>query len=269
MAHVVRDSYLGEDVLSEAKRFASGGEFIEALRLVRRHGRTGAHSVLDLGCGNGIGAYAFSSAGYDVLAADPDESSTVGLGAVARLAESVRAGRIMPIAAGAEALPLKDGAVDVVYARQALHHFRDLDRGMAECARVLRSGGVMLATREHVADDSRQLQAFLDAHPLHHLYGGEHAFPLDAYLSAASHAGLRTDAVFGPYDSPLNLYPKTRSQARSEAVTYLARKIGRPAASIALRCPPVLTAYLRRMSRFDKTPGRLYSFVFVKGGTSL
>jgi SAM-dependent methyltransferase len=222
--------------------------------------------VLDLGCGNGIAAYAFADAGYEVLAADPDGSATVGLGAVAGLAAHPQEGRIAPLAAGAEALPLSGGAVHVVYARQALHHFRDLHRGLAECARVLCAGGVMLATREHVADDEPQLQAFLAGHPLHGLYGGENAFPLGAYLDAALRAGLTTLAVLGPYDSPLNLHPKTRAQARAEAVANLARKLGAPAAFVAMRVPQVLSAYLHRMSCYDRTPGRLYSFLFLKRG---
>ena len=71
----------------------------------------------------------------------------------------------------AAALPIADDSVDLVYSRQVLHHAVDLDRFVAEVARILRPGGTLLACREHVVDDDGQKQAFLAAHPVNRLAG--------------------------------------------------------------------------------------------------
>lgn len=266
LGHVVRESYLGHDVLAEARRFAASDEFRAVVRLLQMERSTRSRTVLDLGCGNGIASYAFARLGHTVAAMDPDLSSTVGLGAVTSIAFDVGSGTLLVAGGGAEALPFANSAFDAVYARQALHHFRSLPAGLAECARVLKPGGLMLATREHVADNDAQLEAFLGSHPLHSMYGGEHAFRLDEYQDAASAAGLECRHILGPYDSVINYYPKTAAGIRGEAVANLSRKIGAMAARIALSCRPALSAYLRRMSHFDRTPGRLYSFLFVNRG---
>jgi SAM-dependent methyltransferase len=48
------------------------------------------------------------------------------------------------VEAGIEAMPLADGLADWIWCRDVLVHV-DLDRGFAECARILRPGGRMLA----------------------------------------------------------------------------------------------------------------------------
>lgn len=48
----------------------------------------------------------------------------------------------------AEALPVPDGCADVVIAVNSLHHWEDVDRGLAEVARVLRPGGRFVASDE-------------------------------------------------------------------------------------------------------------------------
>jgi 2-polyprenyl-3-methyl-5-hydroxy-6-metoxy-1,4-benzoquinol methylase len=264
MQHVVRESYFGEDVLAEAQRFARSDECVAVLTLLGLNHSLEPKVLLDVGCGNGIASYAFAQAGHCVIAMDCDESDTVGLGAVHKLSRQVEAGSILPAGGVAEGLPLRDSVCDIVYARQVLHHFRNLDLGMRECARVLRPGGMMIATREHVADDARQLEAFLADHPLHALYGGENAFRLDEYLGAGQCAGLELQAALGPYDSVVNWYPATYANVRSRAVGYLSRKIGRIAAEVMLAVPAVRDRYFRRMSRFDRTPGRLYTFLWRK-----
>jgi hypothetical protein len=43
-----------------------------------------------------------------------------------------------------------------------------------EIARVLRPSGRFIAVRDHVISKPEDLPKFLDTHPLHNLYGGEH-----------------------------------------------------------------------------------------------
>lgn len=259
-ADLVRDAYLGPDVLGNAERFLASGEFAALLGILGDRLRGAA--VLDVGAGTGIASYAFARSGArEVVALEPDPSEVVGQGAIRRLAR----GLPLTIATGfGEALPFPDGRFDVVYARQVLHHARDLDGLVAECARVTAPGGLVLATREHVVDDPAQLEAFLAAHPVHRLAGGEHAYPLAAYLAAFRRAGLRGPKVLGPYDSVVNAFPEIPDDAtlRRYPTVLLERRLG-ALGRLASRVPGVTSIVRRLMDR--PTPGRLYSFVGWKG----
>ncbi|MDQ3918981.1 MAG: class I SAM-dependent methyltransferase, partial [Acidobacteriota bacterium] len=219
--------------------------------------------ILDLGCGNGIASYAFASRGHRVTALDPDPSADVGLAAAARLSKGVP-GEIETVRSFAESLPFADASFDVVYERQALHHFRDLRAGLAECARVLKPGGRLLATREHVADDEAQLEAFLAAHVLQALHGGEHAYPLEEYLAAFEAAGLRVERCFAPYDTVINHFPESNREVRGKVYEALRGRYGR-AASLLARLRYFEERYRRHLSEACDTPGRAYSFLCVKG----
>lgn len=255
-AEVVRDAYLGPDALGNAERFLASAEFAAVLALA--DGRVRGGAVLDVGAGTGIASYAFARSGArEVVALEPDPSEVVGQGVIRR----IQGGLPITIEGGwGEALPFADGRFDVVYLRQVLHHARDLDALVRECARVAAPGGLVVATREHVADDARQLALFLASHPIHRLAGGEHAYPLPAYVGAFRRAGLEGPQVLGPYDSVVNSSPAIADEEtlRRHPAALLERHLG-AAGRLAARVPGV-TALVRRF--IDRPlPGRLYSFV--------
>lgn len=255
-ADLVRDAYLGPDVPGNAERFLASGEFAALLGILGERLRGAA--VLDVGAGTGIASYAFARSGArEVVALEPDPSEVVGQGALRRLVQ----GLPVTIATGfGEALPFPDGRFDVVYTRQVLHHARDLEALVGECARVTAHGGVVLATREHVVDDRAQLEQFLAAHPVHRLAGGEHAYPLAAYVSAFRRAGLGGPKVLGPYDSVVNAFPEFPDDAslRRHPAVLLERRLGAVGRLAAL--VPGVPAIVRRL--MDRPiPGRLYSFI--------
>ncbi len=258
-ADLVRDAYLGRDLADSARRFARSGEFVEVARLLGD--RLVGATVVDLGAGTGIASHALLEAGAGrVIAVEPDPSDEVGRGAIARLDPG---GRIEVRDGYGEALPLPDASVDLIYARQVLHHARDLRRVAAECARVLRPGGVLLACREHVVEGPEELRAFLAAHPVHQLAGGENAFALREYTDAIERAGLALLRVLGPWESVINAYPMVKSveELSDHARAALARRfglIGRVAALV----PGVQALVRRRIQRTD--PGRLFTFLAVK-----
>lgn len=101
--------------------------------------------VVDIGCGPGVAARRAAAAGIaSVVGLDP---APVML-RVARLAGLVpRPGRVRPRyrVGAAESLPLPDGSASVVWSLSTVHHWPDLDAGIAEVARVLRPGGRLLA----------------------------------------------------------------------------------------------------------------------------
>lgn len=256
---VIRANYFDLPVRDAAERYGASEEFAEVTRLL---GPGAGRSVLDLGAGNGIASFAFAQAGWQVTALEPDPSDEVGAGAIRSLG--------MPIEIVEQVgppLPLSDGTFDAVFARQVLHHVPELFATMRELHRILRPGGKLLALRDHVASNPRELRAFLRSHPLNHLYGGEHAWALAEYVDAARAAGFTLLRQWGPLESILNFHPGTEA-ARQHAVRRVANwrwlGLGR---LFAHRSEFVADA-LQRHTRRDRTPGRIFSFLWEKKGSA-
>ena len=157
----------------------------------------------------------------------------------------------------------------LVHGRQVLHHARDLAQLCREVARVLKPDGWFVATREHVISRKEDLQAFLQSHALHKLYGGENALLLKEYRAAIMTSGLTIVKQFGPLDSAINYFPLTRTEWHQVCIAPIARLIGQPLAealtsenSSAGRWLLAQVAHLR--SELSRAPGRLYSFVARK-----
>jgi SAM-dependent methyltransferase len=259
---LVRDAYLGADVLASANRFADSGEFHEARLLA---GSSLRGTVLDVGAGVGIASYAFAKAGATrVYALEPSASDLAGRGAIADLGGELP---IVVLDAYAESIPLPDRSVDLVYARQVLHHTSDLNRAVGECARVLKPGGVFLACREHVVAGDADLRSFLASHPVEVLAGGENAYPLRSYIGAISASGLSLVRAFGPCDSLINAYPVATTAPELEQVPLLRlrSRIGR-LADLAIGIPGIAAAIKHRLNR--PIHGRLYTFLAQKDGVS-
>jgi SAM-dependent methyltransferase len=259
-ADLVRDAYLGEDVKNSAERYLASAEFAEVQALL--NGQIRERTILDLGAGTGIASYAFARSGAkQVFALEPDPSAEVGTEAIRRISDGLP---ITLINGVGEAIPLPSNTLDIMYTRQVLHHTHDLALVMQECARVLKTGGLFLACREHVVDDEEQLREFLAAHPIHQLAGGENAFPLDQYVSAIHAAGLRLIQVIGPWDSLINAFPQVRSAAEFErmARTVLEQRFGR-LGTLASYIPGIQQFVWKRIRR-PTPPGRMYSFLAIK-----
>ena len=93
--------------------------------------------VLDVGCGPGDLTERFvKEVGAEVKAID---LST-------RMVELARARGIDAQVADAEQLPFADGEFDCVFAGWVLYHVPNLGQAIAECARVLRPGGRLVAS---------------------------------------------------------------------------------------------------------------------------
>ena len=218
--------------------------------------------MLDLGAGNGIASWALVQAGARrVLALEPDPSNVVGWRAIRQLCRGLPVDVIDSLAG---AIPIPEQTVDAVLARQVLHHIHDLPDTMRAVARVMKPGAVFVATREHVVDDERQMAAFLAAHPVHQLTGGEHAHSLNAYLEALRGAGLSVTHVLGPLESIVNAFPFMRSTAELSA--FVNAEVNR----VLRRRFGCLGGWLRRrtmlasqiaISLGNEQPGRIFTFV--------
>ncbi|WP_156753468.1 class I SAM-dependent methyltransferase [Actinokineospora pegani] len=95
--------------------------------------------VLEAGCGEGYGADLLARTGAKrVIGLDYDQITAAH---VARAYPAIGAVR-----GNLAALPVKDGAVDVVANLQVIEHLWDQEGFLAECHRVLRPGGVLIVT---------------------------------------------------------------------------------------------------------------------------
>ncbi len=261
---LVRACYFDDPLIDAAVRFAQSEEWQAVQSLIA----STPGSALDLGAGRGISSYALAIDGWQVTAIEPDPSLKVGAGAIRDLAGEAGL-PIEVVEKTSEALPFKDQSFDLVYARQALHHADDLPRFCLEAARVLKPGGQFIATREHVISRREDLELFLNAHPLHRLYGGENAYLLGEYVSAISEAGLRDLSALGPFDSVINYFPMTCEEWTSQCRQPLEKIIGPRLARILASEKQflgrrLLAGLARARSRRNDTPGRLYSFIARK-----
>ncbi|MCP3409940.1 class I SAM-dependent methyltransferase [Bradyrhizobium sp. CCGB01] len=257
---LVLDAYYDDPLIAAAERYFASDEWQAVSKLLR--GRSGR--ALDVGAGRGIASYALAREGFAVIALEPDPSAIVGAVAIRTLAAEAKL-PIEVVEEFSERLPFDDSAFDVVFARAVLHHTRDLDGACREMFRVLRPGGIFIAAREHVISKEADLGQFLDQHPLHHLYGGEHAFLLDRYTGALRAAGFERVEILAPLQSPINLFPYTIDTLRAAVVEKLSRKIpAGPLWRAVLGSKAVFTSLLSVAGPFDNRPGRLYSFVCHK-----
>jgi SAM-dependent methyltransferase len=93
--------------------------------------------VLEAGCGEGYGAARLSTEGARVVIGVDLDAPT--LSHVLATYPSV-----FPVRANLVHLPCADASVEVVVSAQTIEHMWDQDRFVAECARVLRPGGVLV-----------------------------------------------------------------------------------------------------------------------------
>lgn len=113
----------------------AAGPDLEALELIVSGMRPG--NALDLGTGGGHVAYLLAGHAGQVTAVD---LSPEMLAAVAATASDRGLGNLQTVESAAEALPFDDGAFDFLACRYSAHHWGDLEAGIRQARRVLRSG---------------------------------------------------------------------------------------------------------------------------------
>jgi ubiquinone/menaquinone biosynthesis C-methylase UbiE len=269
---LVEQAYFEEDLTLNVDRFKQSEEFQETLRLIRKT-RPAAKTILEIGAGNGIACINLAVLGYGVTAVEPDDSSTVGAGAIKRLAQKYKLDNLEVIQSYAEEIGFADESFDVVYIRQAMHHAYDLKKFVLESARVLKPGGLLLTIRDHVIFNEDDKKWFLQEHPLHKFYGGENAFTSGEYRAAIEEAGLEILQEMKHFDSVINYFPLSSErfinqplEREREIEERLKSKIG-----ILGKIGMFKKLYKKRVG-FDihkfydesRIAGRMYSYISVK-----
>jgi 2-polyprenyl-3-methyl-5-hydroxy-6-metoxy-1,4-benzoquinol methylase len=245
------DNYFDDPIEGAAARFFASSEW-RAVRefLPRPQGR-----ALDVGSGRGIVGWALAADGWAVDAVEPEPSRIVGAHAIRDLRRRTGAAIRIHQAVG-EALPFRAGAFDLVYGRQVLHHMTKPETFCREAARVLRPGGALVLSREHVVTFPGDLERFLKRHDTHFMSGGEYAYRVRDYRRFLEAAELEVTRVLSTIASEVNLFPHTRASLRA----LIAKKLFLPAGT---RVPDWILSILDVVY---KAPGRPYTFVAVKPG---
>lgn len=143
--------------------------------------------AVDVGAGPGFSAFAVAPQCDRVIATDVTPE-------MLEQARALRAERGAPhtelVLAAAEALPFRDGSIDLVVCRTAAHHFLDADAWLAETARVLAPNGELILI-DTVSPDDAEAAAWM--HEIETRRDPSHVrnLSVDGWLAAARRAGLR------------------------------------------------------------------------------
>jgi len=265
---LTKAAYYDDPIISAAKRYYKSGEWNEVCQYTSssdREGTLNRLSVLDVGAGRGIASYAFARDGFEVTALEPDQSEIVGSGVIRELAnESGLDIEICDVVS--TPLNFDDESFDVIFARAVLHHIPNLNEACKDFQRLLRPGGKFIAIREHVLSKNSDLNEFLKNHPLHSMYGGEHAYTLEHYETCIENAGFKLFKTLSPLESEMNYGPSTTVEMKMEIAIRLVRLLPLSKETIfkALQNPFLWSLLLPILKRIDNRPGRLYSFVAIK-----
>lgn len=271
---LINNAYYSESLQGNVERYRKNPEFHATLKLIESYAPS-AKSILDIGAGNGISTIAFALEGYSVTAVEPDPSNVVGAGAIRTLIARYNLKHVNIIQKPAEEIAGKEERYDVIFARQSMHHARDLNVFIRNASRFLKHGGMFLTVRDHVVFDDADKAWFLKSHPLHHFYGGENAYTPAEYEQAFLNGGLIVLRRLRHFDSVINYWPAASSQDLNSLVPeakQLRVKL-RERISFLAFIPGITLLYqgflfIRRifhptMSE-KKIPGRMYTYICRK-----
>ena len=114
-------------------------EYNELFRLVELedgHGKL----VLDYGCATGLSSILLGNLGYQVIGMDIVSTGLKQTSSILKQGETAPFG----VVGDGEHTPFADNVFDVIFVGGVLHHFPNYELGIAECARILARGGILV-----------------------------------------------------------------------------------------------------------------------------
>ena len=174
--------------------------------------------VLDLGCGGGHVSYRAALHVGEVVACDVTQGM---LDVVARTAVERGFDNIKIRQAPAERLPFADASFDAVLCRFTTHHWQDMESGLREARRVVKTNGLaffmdVVAPPERVFDTHLQaVEVLRDASHVRN-------YSVAEWLSALARAGFAIESV-------------TTRKLRMIFPTWIARTRTAPEMALAIR----------------------------------
>ena len=147
--------------------------YVKAVRSVKN---AGSKTALDLGCGTGRHVFLLVKKFKTVLACDPSPTALRILRDGLRNARS----RNVVVKQGVyQKIPFKSGSVDFLICSSVLPHGKimDIRRGIAEMARVLKPGGVIVLDLLHVRDSRRGKGKIVEPNTVVFDWGAEKGIP--------------------------------------------------------------------------------------------
>ena len=242
MRGFVEKNYFDEDLSKAVARYTASEEHARTLRLISAHVPQGG-LVLDIGAGRGLTSLALARSGYHVISIDEDNSPLVGITALAHHLSATPEQAISPIRGNILELAFPKDTFDVVFCRSVLHHLTNLETGLKEVYRVLKSGGVFVACNEHIISVFSDGARFHKNHPAVKHGVDERAYPACGYARRCRKAGFRKVGFFGnplDYHEFLSASERNRIRARLIALPI----VGRPASRVLHKLHVLKRAYL-------------------------
>jgi SAM-dependent methyltransferase len=171
--------HFGQDIASWTKLWDSQG-ILESARdaekdrysqFFRRYFPSAPGKILEGGCGTGGYVIAYRKLGYDIIGVD------FSVDTIRRIKKE--AGQDVPLyAANVLALPFKDDVFDSYVSGGVMEHFEEgPDKALQEARRVLKKGGILLATVPYL-NLIRRIYFFLFSAPLSATAFRKDSFPL-------------------------------------------------------------------------------------------
>lgn len=126
--------------------------------------KEGRISILDVGCGGGQAEVGLleriskkeGGQELDIVALEPSAK----LMAYAQKRTAALAGRVACVRGIAQNLPLVDGSFDCVFSIASIKHWPDPGKGLKECVRVLKPGGVLLVFEANKGLTPEEVRSF-------------------------------------------------------------------------------------------------------------
>jgi SAM-dependent methyltransferase len=150
--------------------------------------------VLDAGCRDAsyaaelVRRYGCRAVGVDLVLAGAPKRGAYD-------ASDVSAGQVALVKGDIQALPLADGAVDLVWCRDTLSCLPDCARALAECARVLRPGGGMVLYAVFTGDRLEPTDRALVVEGLENSPASMHQPTVEAAIAAAGFEVVRRERI--------------------------------------------------------------------------